>query len=271
MRTRNRGKRRRKKAGWVPGLAGSQSKGGRVGRVVATGLAASALATLAGGCETNAQRSAKLEKERLAHPVAVQRGLTVARQSTVIRIVGSQVVHGPSGTAAVVTLRNVSSRPLRDAPIAITVTAAAGARYQNNAPGLDPSLTSVALLQPGAQTVWIDDQVQVAGAPRAMSARVGEAQTVTGQVPQLGVAGVHTFEEPGSGEGAAGTVVNHSTVSQQEVVVYVLARRAGRVVAAGRAILPELAAGQSASFQAYLIGSPRGAALEASAPATTFG
>jgi hypothetical protein len=262
MRTRDRGKKRRKKAA---------TEGGREGRVVATGLAALALAALAGGCETNAQRSAKLEKERLAHPVAVQQGLMVTRQSTVIRVVGSQAVHGPSGTAAVVTLRNVSSRALRDAPIAIAVTATGGARYQNNAPGLDPSLTSVALLRPGAQTVWIDDQVQVTGTPRAVSARVGEAQPVTGQVPQLSVEGVHTFEEPGSGEGAAGTVVNRSTVSQQEVVVYVLARRAGRVVAAGRAILPELAAGQRASFQAYLIGSPRGGTLEANAPATTFG
>jgi hypothetical protein len=244
-------------------------------------LALLAGATLAGGCETNAQRSAKLEKERLAHPVAVQKGLTVARQSKLIQVVGTEVVHGPSGTAAVVVLRNVSSRALRDAPIAITVTAggsnssggssssSSSARYQNNAPGLDPSLTSVALLQPGAQTVWIDDQVQVSGTPLAGSARVGEAQTVTGQMPRLSVAGVHTFDEPGSGEGAAGTVVNHSTVSQQEVVVYVLARRAGRVVAAGRAVLPELAAGQSAAFQAYLIGSPRGATLEASAPATT--
>ncbi len=239
---------------------------------MAIALTVLAAATLASGCQTNAERSAKLEKERLAHPLAVQKGLVVARQSTVVKVVGAVVVHDASGTAAVVTLRNTSAQALRDAPIAITVTGAGGAReYQNNAPGLSSTLTKVALLQPGAQTVWIDDQVHTTGAPQGVSARVGEALSAPGPAPRLSVEGVHSFEEAGSGEGAEGTVVNHSTVPQQELVVYVVARRGGQVVAAGRAVLPELAAGQSAPFQAYLIGSPKGATLEASVPPTTLG
>jgi hypothetical protein len=180
-------------------------------------------------------------------------------------------VQGEGRTAVVVTLRNTSSQALRDAPIEIVVTGAGGkVAYQNSTPGLAPSLTSVALLQPGAQTVWIDDQVQTTSAAKGVSARVGQTPNAPGPTPQLSVQGVHSFEEPGSGEGAEGTVTNHSTVTQQELVVYALARRAGRVVAAGRALLPELAAGQSAPFQAFLIGSPKGAKLEASAPPTTL-
>ena len=66
-------------------------------------------------------------------------------------------------------------------------------------------------------------------------------------------------------------VHNRSKVAQQKLVVYVTARRAGRIVAAGRAILPEVAAGASVPFQAFLVGSAAGTQLQASAPATTFG
>ena len=45
---------------------------------------------------------------------------------------------------------------------------------------------------------------------------------------------------------------------QQNLIVYVLARRGGQVVAAGRAVLPEVGAGASLPFQAFLVGSPSG-------------
>jgi hypothetical protein len=81
---------------------------------------------------------------------------------------------------------------------------------------------------------------------------------------------VHASEE-GSTTGAAGTVRNDSSVTQQNLVVYVLARRGGQIVAAGRAVLPEVGAGAALPFQAFLQGDPSGARLEASAPATTLG
>jgi hypothetical protein len=237
-----------------------------------TVVALASVALTASGCETNAERSAKLERAAHRHALARQTGVTVGRQNPAVQVAGAVAVRGEGRTAVVVTLRNTSSRALRDAPIEITVKDSRGAvAYQNSTPGLAPSLTAVALLQPGAQTVWIDDQVQSTSAPGGVSARVGQAPSASGPAPRLSVEGVHSFEEPGSGEGAEGTVTNHSTVTQQELVVYAVARRGGRVVAAGRAVLPELAAGQSAPFQAFLIGSPKGAKLEASAPPTTLG
>jgi hypothetical protein len=240
---------------------------------VRTAVAVALLALLAlSGCETNAEKSAKLEKIAHSHVLARQSGLTVGRQNPAVMVVGAVVVHDANGTAAVVTLRNISSKPLRDAPIAITVTGAGGAvAYQNNAPGLDSTLVSVPLLEPGAETIWIDDQVELSGTPTGVSARVGQAPVALGQLPQLSVQGVHTVEEPGSGLTAEGTVVNHSTVSQQKLVVYAVGRRAGRVVAAGRAVLPEVPAGQSAPFQVFFIGNPQGAKLEVSAPPSTLG
>jgi hypothetical protein len=240
---------------------------------VRAALAVALLALLAlSGCETNAEKSAKLEKLAHNHVLNHQSGLTVGKQNPAVMVMGAVAVHDENGTAVVVTLRNISSKPLRNASIAIKVTGAGGAAvYQNNAPGLDPTLTSVPLLEPGAQTVWVDDQVEASGTPTGVSARVGQAPAALGPIPQVSVQGVHTVEEPGSGLTAEGMVVNHSTVSQQKLVVYSVGRRGGRVVAAGRAVLPEVPAGQSAPFQVFFIGSPKGATLQVSAPPTTFG
>jgi hypothetical protein len=233
------------------------------------------MALVVSGCETNAQRSASLEKlaheQQRLHPVAVEKGVVVTRENAAVKVLEAMTVHGESGTAAVVTLKDVSKTPLSDAPIAIVVKGKGGAAiYENNAPGLEPSLVSVPLLQPGRRTVWIDDQVETTGTPTGASALVGQAPTLSGAVPQLSVEGVHGGENTGSGASEEGTVVNHSSVNEQQLVVYVVGRRAGRVVAAGRAVLPEVKAGASTPFQAFLIGSAQGAKLEVSAPPTTF-
>ncbi|HEY7831070.1 MAG TPA: hypothetical protein VIC06_10955 [Solirubrobacteraceae bacterium] len=240
-------------------------------------VAAFAVATLAlSGCETNAQRSAKLEKaareQRLAHPEAAQKGVAVTRENPQVKVVATYVVHDENGVAAVVALRNESSKTLHEAPIAITVNDGRGAvLYRNNAPGLDTTLVSVPLLRPHAATIWIDDQIQAAGVPAKASALVGEAAAANGALPQLSISGVHTFADPSNGLGAEGTVSNRSQIPQQKLVVYVVGRRGGHIVAAGRAVLPEVGAKQHVPFQVFFIGSPKGTQLEASAPPTTLG
>jgi hypothetical protein len=60
-------------------------------------------------------------------------------------------------------------------------------------------------------------------------------------------------------------------VAQSGLVLFAFARRGGKIVAAGRAIVPELAPGASAHFQASLVGDPHGARLQVSAPPASFG
>jgi hypothetical protein len=127
---------------------------------------------------------------------------------------------------------------------------------------------SAALLPAHAVMTWIDDQVQASGTPASVSVKVGEGTPATGAIPQLSVEGAHLAE---GGTEAEGNLVNHSPVAQQELVVYALARRAGRIVAAGRAVLAQAPAGTSSPFQIFFVGDPRGARLEVSAPATTPG
>ncbi len=218
------------------------------------------------GCESTQERSAALEKVA-KHETLALRGVSVSRENPSVRVLASAVVHTGDATAVVVTVRNSSSRTLENAPIEITVRDARGdVLFRNDQPGEAPSLTKVSLLEAGAQRVWIDDQVQVTGTPVSASALVGEASPASGAVPRVSVSGVR----PGGEGGATGNVIDRSSVTQQSLVVNAVARRAGKLVAAGRAILPEVAAGESVPFQVYFVGNASGARIEASALPTTF-
>jgi hypothetical protein len=241
-------------------------------RAAALVLGAVALAGSLSGCETTAEKSTRLE--RTAHHTRLaEQGLTIAKPSADVRVLGAVFVHGAEGNAAVLTLHNDSGHALKGVPIAITVkNAGGGALFQNNAPGLEAALTTLASLPAHGTATWVDDQVQTSssGASASVSAIVGEASAVSGAIPRIEASGVHPSEENGT-PGATGTVHNRSNVTQQHLIVYVLARRGAKIVAAGRAILPEVAAGASVPFQAFLVGASHGALLEASAPANTFG
>jgi hypothetical protein len=225
------------------------------------------------GCETNQERSAKLERaakqnehEALLHGRSAQQGLSIKHPSTKIRVTDAAIVHGSEADAAVITLKNTSATTLREVPIEITVKDTHGASlYTNDTPGTATTLVTAALLPAHGSFTWIDDQVQTSGLPANVSTEVGEGTPAAGAVPQLTVEGARLAE--GTVEG---TVVNHSQVSQQELVVYAVAQRAGKLVAAGRAVLAVGAAGGPARVDRFLVGNAQGAQLRVTAPATTL-
>ncbi len=231
------------------------------------------------GCETTQEKAAKLEKiaelherEAAKHGAPGKRGLAIVHESTKVRILATSVLHSSEGVAAVVTLRNTSATTMRNVPVAITLTSASGtAVYSNNAPGLSPALVSAPLLPAHGELTWIDDQIPVGGAPTRVRAKVGEGEATSVAIPRLSVQGAHVYEDPTNGPGAEGVLVNHSSISQQELVVYAVARRGAAIVAAGRAILPQAPAGASIRFQVFFIGDPRGGKLEVSALPTSLG
>lgn len=239
-------------------------------RLVALALAALALTA----CESNQQRSAKLEKAAALHKgdaarrrALAQQALRITRPSTKVKVIATAVVSSREGTAAVVTLHNISNTPIRDVPVQITVRDAHGKPiYKNDIAGLAATLLSVALVPAHGVLTWIDDQVQANGKPTSVSAAVGEGTAVTGTIPALAVTGTRLSESQ-----AEGNLVNHSSVDQQELVVDAVARRAGRIVAAGRAVVAQAPASASTPIQIFFVGDPRGATLEVSAPATTPG
>jgi hypothetical protein len=233
-----------------------------------------ALAVTLGGCESTQEQSAKLERLAKreagagAHSRALApRNLSIARPSSIVEVLGASVVHSSEGAAVSVTLRNTSATALSDMPIEIVVKDAHGASlYTNATPGLASSLVSVPLLGAHATSTWVDDQVQLSATPASVAAKVGEGRRVSAAIPQLAVRGARLSE----GE-AEGTVANRSSSAQSEVIVYAVARRGRRVVAAGRAVVHALGAGASADFQVFLIGNAAGAQLQVSASPSTLG
>jgi hypothetical protein len=241
--------------------------------------AALVLAALAlTGCETSAEKSAKLERvakheaaEAKRRRTLAQQGLSITRESTKVTVAATATLHSSEGTAAVVTLRNLTATALRDVPIQVSVKNVGGATiYTNRTSGLAAALLSVPLVPAHGSTTWIDDQVQATGAT-SVSARVGEGEAVSAAIPQIAIERTHLVDNETSGFEAEGVLANHSTVSQRELVVYATASRRGKVVAAGRAVIPEAAAGASTRFQVFFIGSPQAAQLKLSAAPSTFG
>ena len=223
------------------------------------------------GCESTQERSAELQRQA-KHDVLASQSTAVTKESPNVQVLRSTVIHTSSGTAVVVELRNTSTHTLENAPIEVTVRDAHGSvLYQNNASGLEPSLSTVSLLPAGRETIWVDDQVTASGLPASASALVGEGTQGSGSIPQLSISSTHQSAEAGTEATLAGGITNHSRTAQQNLVVYAVARRGVKIVAAGRSVLPEVPAqGTNVPFQIYFVGDPSGAQIQTSAPASTF-
>jgi microcystin-dependent protein len=227
------------------------------------------------GCETTAEKSATLEHQaKLAASHEHRRELLASftGRSSYVRVVSATLLRGAEGAAAVITVRNSSSHALREVPIGVTVSDSGGRQlFQNNGAGTEAALVSIASIPAHGELTWVDDQIPATGSPTTVSARVGEAPVASGSVPVTSVSGLHLVEDPANGVGASGMVSNHSNVLQHALVVFVVALRGLRPIAAARAVLPELAAGTSLPFQAFFVGDPHGGTLHATAPASTIG
>jgi hypothetical protein len=239
-------------------------------------LAPSVLALLLGalslaGCETTAEKSAKLEKAAKRVAPTQQQGLSIAHESSIVKVQSALLVHGAEGTAAVLTLHNSSAKAIREVPISISLKDAHGTTvYTNGTPGLAKTLTSLALLPAHEDGVWIDDQIPGTSA-KTVATRVGEGAPASGALPRMAVSEAQLTKDPSGAATVEGTITNSSSTGQSELVVYALARKGGRVVAAGRAVLASLAPGALAPFQAFFVGDAAGARLQLSAPPTAIG
>lgn len=240
-------------------------------KLVALALAALALA----GCETTAEKSARLEREAKRHAVHARAStsalaaLAAGHAGTQVRALDTSLVHSSEGVAAIVVLHNTTGENLREVPVLITVKDSSGqSLYSNDTPGLSRALTGVALLPAHATLTWIDDQVQASGTPSAVQVKVGDGTTATGTPAHVSVTG-SLSESNANGGTVEGTVTNQSGPAQGELVVSAVATRGGHDVAAGRGVLAQVSQGAAEHFQLFLIGDPSGARLTLSAPPTS--
>jgi hypothetical protein len=244
-------------------------------RPLALGLAVLAPPALGGclGVETTQEKSAT--KAKLAkRAITGQKGLSIGKANRDIEVTSSGVVQDPNGVAAVVRLKN-TGRTQAVLPVAITVSDAKGKKlYANDVPGLDPSLVSLPVLRAGEEVDWVNNQILVAGHAKAVTAEVGAAKSSpSGALPEITLGKVEVGRDA-DGTYAKGTVANASAIPQKRLVISCVARKRGRILAAGRGIVDRLAPAADSrrptTFTVFFIGDPKGAAVDCAAPPTVL-
>lgn len=197
-------------------------------------VAALAVASLA-GCESTQSKSAQLEEEGETL-LLEQEGVEIEQQSSAVDVLRSAVLADNHGAAVAVELKNNSSRGLRNVPILFEVRDEKGKKvFANDTPGLDPTLTSIAYLEPGEQTWWVNDQIFATGDPKEVEVTVGETQeTLDTEPPDVTVGDPQLEVDPVSGIQAVGDINNNSGQDLTDVYYYAVATRGDEIVAAGR-------------------------------------
>jgi len=228
-------------------------------RRAAAALALAALAAvLLSACETTQEKSARLEKialKKAANLPLGAKGLKIAQPSRDVKALEAVALRSSEGAAVAVKLTNRSARAQSQVPLLVGVKGANGASvYSNSGGGLAPSLVSASYVPAHGTVVWVDDQIQANAAPKQVKATVGEGKPVSGPVPKVEVLSRRIEREPGGVDLVAGKVANRSKVEQRELVVTATVQRGGKILAAGRSVIPELAGGASDSYQIFLIG-----------------
>lgn len=229
-------------------------------------LAVLAVASLA-ACQSTQDKSAELEANGSTQLLS-EKGLTIKRENPDVKVASTTLLTGSEGSAAVVVdLHNDSDRNLTEVPILIDVTNSKGKTYyKNDIPGLEPALASVPYIPAHGDAEWVNDQVLGVGKPKSVKVKVGAGGgTYSGALPEIAVSQPKIEGDPVSGVSATGNVINKTGKDQRRLLLYVVARKGNRVVAAGRAAIehlkPEL---KALKYTVFFVGDPSGADLKLS-------
>jgi hypothetical protein len=230
------------------------------------GLLATAFAALLllAGCESTQSRSARLSKQ--SKTSLDRKGLTVIKENPRVKVDKGVVLHDRFGSAAVVEVQNLSSEAQVRVPISIAVTDTSGKPvFRNDGAGIEEALTHIAVLPAKGRVAWVNNQVNV-DAPRSVEAKVGVSDAkAPAQIPRMAISGVHYDQDP-DGVIVRGKVQNTSKILQRNLTIFIVARRGGRIVAAGRARVEKVKPGKTAKFTSFFVGNPKGAKLTLFAP-----
>jgi hypothetical protein len=219
----------------------------------------------AAGCESSQAKSARLAKAPRRSDA--ERGVKVTVRNPDVRVLSTALVHDRYGTAAIVELRSKARVPQADLPLSFVVRGGGKRLFANDSRGLADTLTHVPLLLPGEHVWWVHDQVTSDGGKR-VDAKVGRSsERLPAKLPRLKPGALKLEHDP-DGAYTAGMLRNDSAVTQLELIVYGVAIKGGKVVAAGRAGIDRLAGHASKLFKVFWIGDPKGAQVHVFAPPT---
>jgi len=234
-------------------------------------LIAAAVTTLA-GCATTQQTAARLRVND-ARIRASQLPTEVLRDDRSIEVLGVSVVGGPSGSAMVVTLRNLAGTPVSDLPISVGLIDGGHRRYLNGAAGSDYFQTHLPAISRRGTLTWVFTTPRrlpgqtrpfaVVGVPAAPPLSLPRT------LPDLAARLTRASGALRGGELQI-SVQNRSSLPQYQLPVYATASRGGHYVAAGQATIEQLDGGASSRLELHLTGDTNGASVAIEAPPTIF-
>jgi len=230
-------------------------------------VAGACLALVVSGCESTQSRSAALESEGAG--LVKQKTFDVGTENRQIDVVEKVALTDVNGSAVAVVLKNNGTDGLSDAPIQVNVKNAKGKSvFKNDLAGTEFSLLHVPVVKPKSEVFWVHDQIlPVGGKPASVDVTVGEAKPLPADIPEIQVSSPTLQRDPVSGLEVTGTAVNKSDVEQSDLILYAIARKNGKIVAAGRGLIPKLKTdGSPASYHIFFIGNPTGADVSVIAP-----
>jgi len=231
----------------------------------AAALAAAALVALTvSGCETTQEVSAKIGL-RLGHQSAKTGTTRIGAANRSVRVVTTALIPG-NPAAVALELTNTTARAQAAIPILIDVKDAKGAVvYRNDTKGIEVSIQQLALLGVHATAWWVDNEVLAgASAGATVEAKVGAAGGAPRAAPAITVAGV-SASNAFPGPHVDVTLHNRGASGRSGLAVYAVAIRGGKVVGAGRALVPELGPGASAAAEIPMTGTVSGAKISITA------
>ena len=223
------------------------------------------------GCQSTQSKSAALEAN--AAKISNRSGLDLKRTNPDIKVIATTVLHDKYGSAVALELRNESGVGLQSVPISIEVLDAKGKTvFQNDTPGLEPTLVSVPVMAADQTVDWVNDQILATGTPKSVKVKVGTGEPLpSGTLPEIEVSQPKLETDPVSGVEATGTVLNKSDVEQEGLVLSAIARKGGNIVAAGRGVIDHLKTdGKPVNYHIFFIGDPKGAEVTVTAPPSTL-
>ncbi len=227
------------------------------------------VALLVAGCQSTQDKSAELEAK--GGTAFKEKGLDVRVASKDVKVLSKTLLSDENGAAVVVDLQNKTDRALVRIPVAIDVTDGSKSVFKNDDPGLEPSLVGVSVLGKGDSIAWVHDQVLATGKVSAVKVRAGRDEGgAPDRLPEIEVGPAKLVTDPTSGIAAEGKIKNRSDLLQRKLVIFGVARKGKKVVAAGRSQVEKLRPGKTATYQIFFIGNPRGARIELAAPPTAL-
>jgi hypothetical protein len=238
-------------------------------RPAAAAFAAGLIVLGASGCETTQQQSAKIART-LGRQSAIAGTTRLGAANRDVKIEQEVLLTAAGQSAVALELTNTSTRTQTDFPVLIEVLDAKGsAVYRNNTSGIEPSIQQFALLAPHATAWWVDNEVLASGGvPKTATGQLGAATApAPSTVPSITTEAV-SASDSFPGPHVSVTVRNRSTIAQRQLPVYAVALRGGRVVGAGRGIIPSLAPGAGAQVQVPMVGSVSESTISLTVPPT---